>query len=520
MSSVSLEFRFLCVHPHRCGDSSERFYSFWLDRTCLVETDILCRYRMNRVCCSFMYAWRTCTCARGYLSLRFHIRKHASSRIRDQSFTKLELSCTCMSSFQIQRGTVNILAFCVRWARILGQKFVPVMYYECRAFLSCNTSHFSEVCILCLHLFLPFSNSSCLFTFSPSIFRILLPLSFDSSRGLSVSWLCLVCLCISLYSGMVAGFMCKLVEYPLDTIKVQVQTQAANGPQMSPIAMLTKSVKEEGFLGLYRGIPSPLLGSMVENSVLFASYGLATRSLHTGDPETIPFGLKLVAGGFSGACVATVLTPVELIKCKMQTTNISAVRYKSSGECLAATLKSGGIRALFHGHVGTLCRELPGNAGAPCGFTGYVRTRAFKNRSSLSARACVRMLSFPFSLFLRPLLLPLTSLCRSVLVCTYFHEYVVLFTRFRLHVDTRRTSAAWFGGYELGLMLQTPVGGSRSDIGPLGLMGAGALGGMAYWGVPFPFDVVKSKIQTGTHGMPEGSKINVVSVLKHVAKVC
>lgn len=69
-------------------------------------------------------------------------------------------------------------------------------------------------------------------------------------------------------------------------------------------------------------------------------------------------------------------------------------------------------------------------------------------------------------------------------------------------------------------MLQTPVGGSRSDIGPLGLMGAGALGGMAYWGVPFPFDVVKSKIQTGTHGMPEGSKINVVSVLKHVAKVC
>lgn len=167
-----------------------------------------------------------------------------------------------------------------------------------------------------------------------------------------------------LYSGMVAGFTCKLVEYPLDTVKVQVQTQAANGPQMSPIAMLTKSLKEEGFLGLYRGIPSPLLGSMVENSVLFASYGLATRSLHTGDPETIPFGLKLVAGGFSGACVATVLTPVELIKCKMQTTNISAVRYKSSGECLAATLKSGGIRALFHGHVGTLCRELPGNAGA------------------------------------------------------------------------------------------------------------------------------------------------------------
>eukprot|EP00960_Hanusia_phi_P063763 765564-Hanusia_phi.AAC.2 len=58
-------------------------------------------------------------------------------------------------------------------------------------------------------------------------------------------------------------------------------------------------------------------------------------------------------------------------------------------------------------------------------------------------------------------------------------------------------NAAWFGGYELGVYLLTPKGGSKSEVHPAGLAAAGALGGMSYWFFPFPFDVVKSKIQTG-----------------------
>jgi hypothetical protein len=191
-------------------------------------------------------------------------------------------------------------------------------------------------------------------------------------------------------AGMAAGFTCKFIEYPLDTVKVQVQTQKAGSVQISPQAMLMKTVREEGFAGLYRGIPSPLVGSMVENSVLFSSYGLATRFLHSGDPESVPFQLKLAAGGFSGMCVATVLTPVELIKCKMQTNNEHVKRYTSSLECLIATLRQGGLRALFHGHVGTLCREIPGNAGDTSLFCSLDVCLIDKNFALLcvSARFC------------------------------------------------------------------------------------------------------------------------------------
>jgi hypothetical protein len=66
-------------------------------------------------------------------------------------------------------------------------------------------------------------------------------------------------------AGAIGGFVCKIVEYPLDTIKVQVQTQTLVKGKVadSPLQMLFKLLRKEGFLGLYRGIPSPLLGSMV-----------------------------------------------------------------------------------------------------------------------------------------------------------------------------------------------------------------------------------------------------------------
>lgn len=57
------------------------------------------------------------------------------------------------------------------------------------------------------------------------------------------------------------------------------------GPRLTPFQMLSKNMKQAGFFSLYRGLPSPLLGSMVENSVLFSSYGtLLKHARHSFDP--------------------------------------------------------------------------------------------------------------------------------------------------------------------------------------------------------------------------------------------
>jgi hypothetical protein len=59
-----------------------------------------------------------------------------------------------------------------------------------------------------------------------------------------------------------------------------------------------------------------------------------------------------------------------------------------------------------------------------------------------------------------------------------------------------------------------PRGGTKRDVHPAGHAAAGAVGGMCYWLVPFPFDVAKSRIQTGTHGLPPGVTPTVAAVLR------
>jgi solute carrier family 25 carnitine/acylcarnitine transporter 20/29 len=76
---------------------------------------------------------------------------------------------------------------------------------------------------------------------------------------------------------------------------------------------------------------------------------------------------------------------------------------------------------------------------------------------------------------------------------------------------------AWFMGYEIGCRFATPAGTRREDLSPLVNCGAGALAGMMYWFVPFPADVVKSKIQTGTHGLPAHVSPSFMTVSMHLA---
>jgi ornithine carrier protein len=78
----------------------------------------------------------------------------------------------------------------------------------------------------------------------------------------------------------------------------------------------------------------------------------------------------MAAGMVAGFCVATVLTPVELVKVKLQfelqqmTHNKDyKPQFKGPIDCIRKTLAREGLgRGLFKGYVATLAREMPGNA--------------------------------------------------------------------------------------------------------------------------------------------------------------
>lgn len=165
-------------------------------------------------------------------------------------------------------------------------------------------------------------------------------------------------------AGSMGGFVCKSLEYPLDTVKVVLQTQQGGG-RLRAIDCFRSIIQDKGPAGLYKGLLSPLLGCMAENATLFTAFGFARTALathHTPWKEN-PAG-AILAGGVAGVAVTFVLTPVELIKCRLQVQSRPGQPqlYKGPWDCIMQTLHKEGLRkGLYQGSLATLFRELPGN---------------------------------------------------------------------------------------------------------------------------------------------------------------
>jgi len=164
-----------------------------------------------------------------------------------------------------------------------------------------------------------------------------------------------------LLAGSFAGISGKIVEYPFDTLKVKLQCQDVN-PNRRPMGTyqcFRELVKYEGYRGFYRGLSAPLLGSVMENAVLFVAYG-RIQKLIQGESET-PLSVTQLSfsGALAGMAVSAVLTPVELIKCKIQ---IHSKSYKGPIDCAIKTIRATGLRGLYKGHAATFARESCGGA--------------------------------------------------------------------------------------------------------------------------------------------------------------
>ncbi|KIW07769.1 uncharacterized protein PV09_01695 [Verruconis gallopava] len=170
--------------------------------------------------------------------------------------------------------------------------------------------------------------------------------------------------------GSTAGIVGKFIEYPFDTVKVRLQAQPDGLPlrYSGPLDCFKQSFRQDGFAGLYRGISAPLVGAAVETSSLFFSYRLAQDALQATilpKVEPLPLSALIVCGAASGAFTSILLTPIELVKCKMQVPVDSAsgiTRLPSASVIISTVYRHHGIFGFWHGQLGTLIRETGGSA--------------------------------------------------------------------------------------------------------------------------------------------------------------
>ncbi|KAF5390014.1 hypothetical protein D9757_003808 [Collybiopsis confluens] len=176
--------------------------------------------------------------------------------------------------------------------------------------------------------------------------------------------------------GSIAGIVSKVFEHPFDLTKVRLQAQVLDSSARfsGPIDCLSKTWKNEGVAGLYRGLPAPIVGAMVENASLFLSYRefqhVIRRVTHQPDSQKLPLHQLAIAAAGAGAITSFLLTPIELVKCKMQvqmlvsplTTSSIPQALPGPIAVLTSALRDSGFRGLWLGHTGTLIRETGGTA--------------------------------------------------------------------------------------------------------------------------------------------------------------
>ncbi|KAG5732611.1 Amino-acid transporter arg-13 [Termitomyces sp. T112] len=188
--------------------------------------------------------------------------------------------------------------------------------------------------------------------------------------------------------GSIAGMLSKVFEHPFDLTKVRLQAQVLHSSARftGPIDCLSKTWSHEGLRGLYRGLPAPIVGAMAENASLFLVYGELQNVIRnlTGRPLAVDPTLPQLALAAAGAGMFTsfLLTPIELVKCKMQVQMLvapSPTALPGPIGVLTTVVRETGLRGLWLGHTGTMIRETGGTAA-------WFTTKEFVARALLARR--------------------------------------------------------------------------------------------------------------------------------------
>lgn len=171
--------------------------------------------------------------------------------------------------------------------------------------------------------------------------------------------------------GSIAGAAGKYIEYPFDTVKVRLQSQPDHLPlrYTGPLDCFRQGIKSDGIIGLYRGISAPVVGAAAETSSLFVFESLGRELFFMSGLASREKGLSLpdlwLTGAFAGAFTSLVLTPIELVKCKIQAPMVgggSAGTPLRPLPVIKEIFRHEGLRGFWHGQLGTLIREAGGGS--------------------------------------------------------------------------------------------------------------------------------------------------------------
>lgn len=177
----------------------------------------------------------------------------------------------------------------------------------------------------------------------------------------------------NIMSGGAAGALSLCFVYSLDYARTRLANdakQAGKGTERQfngLIDVYRKTLKSDGFVGLYRGFVISCIGIIVYRGCYFGFYDTLKPILLGEDAGVVSsfilgYGVTISAG--------LVSYPIDTIRRRMMMTSGESVKYKGSWDCTVQILKNEGFMSMMKGAGANILRGVAG-AGVLAGFDKF-----------------------------------------------------------------------------------------------------------------------------------------------------
>lgn len=119
-----------------------------------------------------------------------------------------------------------------------------------------------------------------------------------------------------------------------------------------------KIVRHEGTRTLWSGLPATLVMTVPATAIYFTAYD-QLKAFLCGQSLTSDLYAPMVAGALARMGTVTVVSPLELVRTKLQAQHVS---YRELAACVQAAVAQGGWRSLWLGWGPTALRDVPFSA--------------------------------------------------------------------------------------------------------------------------------------------------------------
>jgi len=164
--------------------------------------------------------------------------------------------------------------------------------------------------------------------------------------------------------GGLTGFIEAIICYPTEFVKTQLQLQSKSAPEFTGMFdCASKTIKQHGPMGLYRGALPLILGSSGKQAARWTGYETAAAALQSADGKlSVP--MRMLAGACGGVSEAILaVTPIETLKTRLtDDMRRGTGKYTGTFDAIVKIVKADGPMGLYMGLAPTIAKQATNQA--------------------------------------------------------------------------------------------------------------------------------------------------------------